>query len=106
MIKVNSALFNLMNRFYNQIERDLKYIINSPSTINRVSYYYKLAYNLSENIAYLLFIYDGVVYFVKMYDLKDFKIKQTSLDLFYELGLNLTEPKPIVGIIGYRSFFY
>lgn len=81
-----------MSEYYKIIERDLKKIVNSPSTINKIIKYYSIAYDNQDN-HYLIFNNKIII---KKYDnpVKWWEIQQ-KLKYWEAIGLNIQEPRLI-----------
>lgn len=79
--------FGMMFKILVDMERYLKNIVNSPSTINRLIGYYHYARNPDEPLKeYLVFAYNGKVTIIKEYDLKketDRQIKKSFEKIGY-----------------------
>lgn len=62
----------LLREYYADIEKDLEKIINSPSLLARVSRYYHLITDPDSDMCFLIFTYNGEVWFIREWNVDKF----------------------------------
>ena len=99
---------NLLQEYYQSIEKDLEEIINAPSLLARLSKYYQL---YQEPIApnhecYLIFVYNNEIWFIKEWNINKFqdyiRFKQ-QVELWCQVGLEIIPPEPIMYMGGLQK---
>lgn len=90
---VSSYVEKMEREFFQMIERDLEYLINSPSTINSIFKYYNVAHDEDWNY-YLIFNKEKII---KRYsNPKVHYYQKLRLQFWLEMGLTVLEPTAIM----------
>lgn len=90
---VSSYIDDMLKEFYQMIERNLEYIINSPSTINSIIRYYKIAVDEEQNY-YLVFNNEKIIR--RWGNPKNHYYQKLKLEMWCQMGLTVIEPTLIM----------
>ena len=90
---VNNCIDNILREFYQMIENELEYIINSPSTVNSIIKYYKITIDADGNY-YLVFNNAKII--KEWSNPKDWYYTKLKFEAWCQMGLQVLEPTPIM----------
>ena len=90
---VTSYVKKMEREFFQMIEKDLEYLLNSPSTINSIIKYYNVAHDEDWDY-YLIFNKEKIIR--RYTNPKDHYYRKLRLETWLEMGLTVIEPIPII----------